>query len=163
VDVGSSYLLSELAAAFLWAQLEHANEITARRLAIWQAYQDALAPLEELGVRRPVVPADCVHNAHLYYLLLPHPAVRPAFLAGLKELGVQSVFHYVPLHTSPGGERFARAAGDLAVTDRQSARLIRLPVWVGMTDAQVRQVIAAVTATAQRLLSATRASSRRAA
>ena len=163
VDVGSSYLLSELAAAFLWAQLEHAEEITARRLAIWHAYQDALAPLEELGVRRPIVPADCVHNAHLYYLLLPDAALRPAFLEGLKELGVQSVFHYVPLHSSPGGERFARAAGDLPVTDLQSARLIRLPVWVGMTDAQVRQVIAAVTATAQRLLSAPTASSRRAA
>src|SRR5262249_53893527 len=102
VGEGSNYLMGQLAAAFLWAQLEHAAAVTDERRAIWQRYFEAFADLEASGaVRRPVVPADCEHNAHIFYLLLPSRGHRDALIAALDELGVQSVFHYVPLHSSP--------------------------------------------------------------
>jgi dTDP-4-amino-4,6-dideoxygalactose transaminase len=141
VDVGSSYLPSELLAAFLLAQLEEAEALTARRLAIWQRYHDAFADLEREGVvRRPIVPAHCQHNAHLYYLLLPSLEVRQEVLGALRQAGIGAVFHYVPLHSAPAGRRWGRAHGDLAVTDDASERLVRLPLWVGLAD-RVDEVI----------------------
>ncbi|UNK56444.1 dTDP-4-amino-4,6-dideoxygalactose transaminase [Pseudoxanthomonas daejeonensis] len=135
VDVGSSYLPSELLAAFLQAQLEHGEEITRRRLAIWDSYHAWAESHERQGLlRRPVIPAHCQHNAHMYYLLLPDIGARTRFIAGLKERGVSSVFHYIPLHSAPKGREIARAAGELAVTDATSDRLVRLPLWLGVED-----------------------------
>jgi dTDP-4-amino-4,6-dideoxygalactose transaminase len=145
VDVGSSFLTSEVTAAFLWAQLEQADEITRRRLEIWTRYHERFAELEERGaVRRPVVPGHCVHNAHMYYLLLPDLAARDALIAGLAESDVQAVFHYVPLHSAPAGQRLGRASGSLEVTDSTSERLVRLPLWPALPDAEVDRIADAV-------------------
>jgi dTDP-4-amino-4,6-dideoxygalactose transaminase len=142
VDVGSSYLMSDVAASFLWAQLEQLPTITRRRLAIWQAYHDALEALESDGrLRRPVVPPWCQHNGHLYYVLLPTPEQRDAVLRAMNRRGVQSVFHYVPLHSSPAGSRFGRAHGDNAVAASASSRLLRLPLWPAMSDGEVQHVV----------------------
>jgi dTDP-4-amino-4,6-dideoxygalactose transaminase len=152
VDVGSSYAPSEINAAFLWAQLEDADEITARRLAIWSRYHEAFAGLEERGMaRRPVTPDSCVHNAHMYYLLLPDLERRSRLITDLKETGIHAVFHYVPLHSSDAGSRFGRQAGDLTVTEDASDRLVRLPLWPGMTDEDVERVIDAVESTVARV------------
>jgi dTDP-4-amino-4,6-dideoxygalactose transaminase len=145
VDVGSSFPASELAAAFLWAQLERFDWLTTRRLAVWERYHEGFLGLEEVGAfRRPVVPPNATHNGHIYYLLLPSETRRDELLAELALRDVNSVFHYVPLHSSTAGRRYGRATGELPVTDRVSARLLRLPVWVGMTDAQIEHVIASV-------------------
>lgn len=141
-EVGSSFLPGELIAAFLWAQLEDADQITERRLASWDRYHALLEPLEERGIlRRPIVPANCQHNAHMYYVLLAPEIDRQYVLDELKREEIGSVFHYVPLHSSPAGQRHGRAHGDLAVTTRQSERLVRLPLWVGLTDQQQDRVI----------------------
>jgi dTDP-4-amino-4,6-dideoxygalactose transaminase len=145
VDVGSSYALSELAAAYLWAQLEHEREITAARLAIWNRYQAAFAELEYEGrLRRPVIPAHCDHNAHMYYLLLESLEVRTEFIRELASRGVNTVFHYVPLHNSTAGLRYGVSHGDLEVTTAVSERLVRLPLWADMSEDQVDRVIGAV-------------------
>jgi dTDP-4-amino-4,6-dideoxygalactose transaminase len=147
VDVGSSYALSDLVAAYLWAQLEHEAEITAARLRIWAAYHVALADFEKAGIlRRPVVPEHSLHNAHMYYLLMPDLATRTEFIDYLGAQGVNAVFHYVPLHSSKAGTRYGRSAGSLEVTDNVSERLVRLPLWAGMTNAHVERVVAAVSA-----------------
>jgi dTDP-4-amino-4,6-dideoxygalactose transaminase len=136
VDLGSSYLPGELIAAFLLAQLEEAEAITARRLAIWEGYHRAFAELEEQGrLRRPVVPGHCRHNAHMYYLLVADLDTRTRLLKYLAEREIQAVFHYVPLHSAPAGRRFGRAGGELAVTESVSERLLRLPLWVGLEEA----------------------------
>jgi dTDP-4-amino-4,6-dideoxygalactose transaminase len=135
VDVGSSFLPGEIGAGFLRAQMEEAWAITARRIAIWEAYHAAFAAAESAGrCRRPVVPGDCRHNAHLYYLLLPAGADRGRFIAAMAAEGIGAIFHYVPLHSSPGGRRFGRASGDLAVTDRIASSLVRLPLFLGVED-----------------------------
>jgi dTDP-4-amino-4,6-dideoxygalactose transaminase len=135
VDVGSSYLPGEIIAAFLAAQFEEAGEITRRRMAIWDRYHAWAAPLEGRGLlRRPVVPAHCTHNAHMYYLLLPSLEHRTAFIDGLKQRGIGAVFHYIPLHSSPAGMRYGRTSGELPVTDSTSDRLVRLPLWVGLEE-----------------------------
>ena len=145
VDVGSSFLMSDLAAAFLWAQLEQAETITEARLASWKRYHDAFEALEEEGlVRRPIVPPSCRHNGHLYYLLAADRLTRDGLIAELRSTGIQAVFHYVPLHSSPAGRRFGRAAGELPETDWASDRLVRLPLWVGMSERQVDRVIGVV-------------------
>ena len=143
VDIGSSFVLSELGAAFLWAQIEEAQDITARRLAIWDRYHAGFADLEAEGrLRRPIVPAGATHNAHLYYLLMPTAEIRDAMLDSLRSEDVAAVFHYVPLHSAPAGLRFGRPAQDeLPVTDDVSARLLRLPLWVEMTEAHTDRVI----------------------
>ncbi|WP_455921240.1 dTDP-4-amino-4,6-dideoxygalactose transaminase [Pseudomonas putida] len=141
-EVGSSFLPGELIAAFLWAQLEEAEAITHERLARWDYYHEHLMSLESRGVlRRPVVPEECQHNAHMYYILLPESADRDVVLQRFKANGISSVFHYVPLHSSPAGQRYGRVHGALGVTDRQSERLIRLPLWVGLESAQQDKVI----------------------
>lgn len=133
VDVGSSYLPSELIAAFLAAQIEEGEAITRRRLALWDRYHAWAEPYERSGVlRRPVVPGHCRHNAHMYYLLLPDLAQRSRFIEKMKERGVSTVFHYIPLHSSPAGLMFGRAEGRLAVTEMAGEHLVRLPLWAGM-------------------------------
>jgi dTDP-4-amino-4,6-dideoxygalactose transaminase len=141
-EVGSSFLPGELTAAFLWAQLEEAQRITMGRLALWERYHQALAPLEERGVlRRPMVPAECHHNAHMYYVLLRAESNRQAVLETLKSSGINAVFHYVPLHSSPAGRHYGREHGGLPVTDSQAERLIRLPLWLDLTTVQQDRVI----------------------
>lgn len=140
VDVGSSYLPGEIIAAFLAAQLEEANEITRRRLSLWNRYHEWAQSLEQDGlVRRPIIPAHCEHNAHMYYLLLPDAERRTAFISRMKNSGVGTVFHYVPLHSSPAGRRFGRTCGELHMTDDMSNRIVRLPLWVGL-DEHLHQV-----------------------
>lgn len=134
VDIGSSYLPSEVTAAFLWAQLEEAESITRRRIEIWDRYHAILEPLEAGGqLRRPVVPDDCQHNAHMYYILLESLEQRTAAIEALKRGGVHAVFHYVPLHSSPAGIRHGRTSGRLPITEKFSERLLRLPMWIGLT------------------------------
>ena len=146
-DVGSSFLPNEITAAFLWAQFEEAQRITAERLAIWQRYHEMLAPFESLGLlRRPIVPADCQHNGHMYYILVPSQAERHRVLEGLKENGIGAVFHYVPLHSSPAGLRFGRAHGDLSLTTSLAQRLVRLPMWLGLSELQQQRVCEVLTA-----------------
>jgi dTDP-4-amino-4,6-dideoxygalactose transaminase len=140
-DVGSSLLPSELIAAFLWAQLEDAEHITSERLAIWDRYHALLAPLEQRGLlRRPVVPGHCTHNGHLYYVLLPRGTNRDTVLGKLREAKIGAVFHYVPLHSAPAGMRFGRTHGDLPNTTDLSERLVRLPFWIGLQEAQQERV-----------------------
>jgi dTDP-4-amino-4,6-dideoxygalactose transaminase len=135
VDIGASYLPGELIAAFLAAQLEVAAEITTRRLAIWNAYHEWAERFEKAGsIRRPIIPAHCAHGGHIYHLLLPETRLRDAFIANLKSQGIGAVFHYVPLHSSPGGRRYGRATGPMTVTDDVSGRLVRLPLWIGLHE-----------------------------
>ncbi|MFN5857526.1 MAG: dTDP-4-amino-4,6-dideoxygalactose transaminase [Pseudanabaenaceae cyanobacterium] len=145
VDVGSSYLPSEIMAAFLWAQLEEAESITRTRLNIWHQYHSALESLETQGyLRRPIVPDECEHNAHMYYILLSDLDKRTALIEFLKVLGISAVFHYVPLHSSPAGQRFSRASGELKNTIELSDRLLRLPLFPELTSHQIEQVIDAL-------------------
>ncbi|CEG58350.1 dTDP-4-amino-4,6-dideoxygalactose transaminase [Legionella fallonii] len=141
-EVGSSYLPSELIAAFLWAQLKEAEAITHARLALWQHYHELLEPFESRGIlRRPIVPKECQHNAHMYYILLDPKINRQRVLDGLNGHGINSVFHYVPLHTSPGGKRYGKTIDELNVTDRQAECIIRLPLWIGLTKHQQEHFI----------------------
>ena len=145
VDVGSSYLPGEVIAAFLWAQMQEAGAITKKRLELWAKYHSALEPWEAAGVlRRPIVPEDCRHNAHMYYILLRSLEERTELIATLAARGISAVFHYVPLHSSPAGKRYGRVSGSMQNTDTLSDRLLRLPLWVGLGDAVVESVAAAV-------------------
>jgi dTDP-4-amino-4,6-dideoxygalactose transaminase len=144
VDVGSSFAASEITAAFLWGQLGVAEEVTARRRAIWDRYHEAFAALEaDRLLRRPTVPPGDVHNGHVYYLLLPTAAAREAFIDALRQKGIHSAFHYIPLHSSPAGVAFGRTEGGLSHTDELSRRLVRLPLWAGLDEESVDRVIAA--------------------
>jgi len=145
VDIGSSFLPGELIAAFLWAQLESAHAMTSERLRLWQRYADDCAALQPLGVRCPIVPDYAAHNAHLFYLLLPDGVSRVAVLTDLNNRGVNAIFHYVPLHDSPGGRRYGRTGSRMDVTTDLSGRLIRLPIWVGLQPADVDRVVGSVT------------------
>lgn len=141
VDIGSSYLPGEIIAAFLWAQMEEAEPITQRRLAIWEVYHHAFAELEALGYfRRPIIPEQCAHNAHMYYLLLPDLDARTAFIQQMKVQGISCVFHYVPLDSAPKGRTVGRSAHDLLNTRELAERLVRLPLWLGLEDSQDRVV-----------------------
>jgi dTDP-4-amino-4,6-dideoxygalactose transaminase len=140
LGLGSSFLPGEVTAAFLAAQTEQAVEITARRLQIWDRYHAWAEGHESAGlVRRPVIPQHCRHNAHMYYLLLPSLEKRQRFIAEMKQRGVGTVFHYVPLHDSPGGKRFGRPNGDLKNTIALSSRLVRMPLWLGV-ESELDQV-----------------------
>jgi dTDP-4-amino-4,6-dideoxygalactose transaminase len=146
VDLGSSFLPGELTAAFLWAQLERAVDITRERRALWQRYYDASQSLTTLAVQLPHVPDDRTHNAHMFYMLLPHGVGQADALAELNRRHVNAVFHYIPLHSAPAGRRYGRLGSTMTVTDDCSARLIRLPLWVGMGDDTPALVIAQVAA-----------------
>jgi dTDP-4-amino-4,6-dideoxygalactose transaminase len=140
-DVGSSFLPGELIAAFLCAQLEEAVQIAELRRTLWNYYHKLIEPLEVAGfLRRPVIPDTCEHNAHMYYVLLNSPKDRDRALAEFRQRDIDAVFHYVPLHSSPAGQRFGRTNGTLLVTDSVSARLIRLPMWVGLSTVEQDRV-----------------------
>lgn len=145
VDFGDSYLPSDMNAAYLWAQLEKADEINNDRLATWNTYHEAFRSLEAAGkVALPTIPEDCVHNAHMYYLKCKDLEERTAFISYLKENGVQAVFHYVPLHSAPAGLKFGRFVGDDVCTTAESDRLVRLPMYYGITEADRNKVIMTV-------------------
>ena len=145
-ELGSSFLPGELVAAFLWAQLEEAERITQARLASWNYYHASLIGLESAGVlRRPIVPPECQHNAHMYYILLAPDIDRQKVLEHFKMDDIWPVFHYVPLHQSPAGKRYARSHGDLSLTESLSDRLIRLPLWVGLDQGQQDKVVDSLT------------------
>ncbi len=142
VDFGDSYLPSELNAAYLWAQLEQADVINENRLATWNAYDEAFAPLKAQGkLELPVIPEDCVHNAHMYYLKLKNLQERTAFINYMKENDVHTVFHYVPLHSAPAGLKFGRFAGEDVYTTKESERLVRLPLYYGLAQEDLEKVI----------------------
>lgn len=146
-SLGSSFVPSEITAAFLWAQLRHGERTTAHRLAQWNRYHDAFEQLEREGAaQRPAIPEDCQHNGHLYRLLLPSEAARDAAIAELARRGVQAIFHYVPLHSSPAGRKLARASGALPVTEDAARRLVRLPLYAALSESEQACVIEAVLA-----------------
>ena len=145
VDRGSSYLQSDLNAAYLWAQLEQADKINEDRLATWAAYLEGLSPLAQSGlIELPAVPPECVHNAHMFYFKCKDLAERSALISHLKERGVMAVFHYIPLHSSPAGEMFGRFSGEDEYTTRESERLVRLPMYYGLGEKDRAVVIDAV-------------------
>lgn len=145
VDIGDSFLPSELNAAYLYAQLEVADEINNNRLHSWEEYDKAFRPLEAEGlIDLPVVPEDCVHNAHMYYIKCRSLEERTAFISFLKERGVMAVFHYVPLHSAPAGLKFGRFHGEDKYTTADSDRLVRLPMYYGLTEEDRNTVIKAV-------------------
>jgi dTDP-4-amino-4,6-dideoxygalactose transaminase len=141
LDVGSSYLPNEMTAAFLWGQLERADAITQDRWRIWQQYHKSFQELERAGkVRRPVIPSGCQPNGHLYHLVIDLDFDRSLVLEKLRSAGVHALFHYVPLHLSPAGRKYGRTHGSLSNTEEISSRLIRLPLWRGMTLEDVMYV-----------------------
>lgn len=140
-DIGSSYLPGEDTAAFLLAQLECAEEITQKRMAIWNKYHQALEPLEREGViRRPTTPDGCTHNAHMYYVILNSLTERTELIRKFKSHNIHPVFHYIPLHSAPGGIKFGRVSGSMENTNAVSDRLLRLPLWVGLGEDQDRVI-----------------------
>ena len=142
VDVGSSYLPSELQAAFLWGQLEKAEEIKQNRLASWQTYYDAFAPLQDTYfVKLPQIPTECEHNAHMFYLKFKNLDRRNAFIDYLKANNVSAVFHYIPLHTAPAGKKFGTFDGKEQYTTSESEKLVRLPMYYGMSNDEIGKVI----------------------
>ena len=145
VDVGSSYLPSEIQAAYLWGQLECADKITQNRLATWQAYQSDLFELEHTGrIQLPVIPDGCQHNGHMFYLKCKDLAERTALLVHFKRNDILAVFHYVPLHSAPAGKRFGRLHGNDVYTTKESDRLVRLPLWYGMAETTRQSIVKCV-------------------
>lgn len=145
VDFGDSYLPSDMNAAYLWAQLERADEINNDRLGTWNAYNEAFRPLRESGkLQLPVVPECCVHNAHMYYLKCKDLEERTELINFLREREIQAVFHYVPLHSAPAGLKFGYFHGEDVCTTAESDRLVRLPMYYGMSSEDRKRVIDAV-------------------
>ncbi|MBQ1316293.1 MAG: dTDP-4-amino-4,6-dideoxygalactose transaminase, partial [Lachnospiraceae bacterium] len=141
-DRGSSFLPSDLNAAYLWAQFERYDEIAADRMRIWNTYREAFAPLAEEGrIELQVIPDGCVHNAHMFYLKLRDLEDRTAFIRHMKENGVLTVFHYIPLHSSPAGLKYGRFHGEDVYTTKESERLVRLPLYYGLTPELQETVI----------------------
>jgi len=138
VDIGSSYLPGELIAAFLWAQMEEADPITARQLSIWARDHEAFHKLESIGrVRRPAIPECCKHNAHIYQLLLRDIADRATFIEAMKAMNIKCVFHYIPLHNSPSNEhKLSRTHGEMVMTNTISETLVRAPLWAELEEVQ---------------------------
>ena len=142
IDAGSSYLPSELNAAYLFAQLESFEEIQSSRYSAWDLYYERLELLEENGLlERPYVPDECKHNAHMFYVKVKNINVRDAIIAKLKEHGINTVFHYVPLHSSWAGVKYGRFFGEDRYTTRDSERLLRLPLFYGITEHQVERTV----------------------
>ena len=145
VDYGSSYLPSDINAAYLWGQLEQAEKIQADRMRSWNRYHEAFQALEEAGrVERPYIPDYAVHNAHMYYLKTADLDTRTRLIRYLSEHGVMAVFHYIPLHNAPAGKKFGRFHGEDRYTTKESERLLRLPLYYGLTPSDQEQVITAV-------------------
>ena len=145
VDYGDSFLPSELNAAYLWAQLEKADEINRNRLHTWNYYAEELKPLSEDGrIQLPVIPEECVHNAHMFYIKTKDLDERSRFISFMKENSILSVFHYIPLHTAPAGKKFGRFAGKDIYTTIESNRLTRLPLYYDMKTDDAETVVRAV-------------------
>lgn len=142
VEAGSSYLPSELNAAYLWAQLEKAQEIYNRRMHIWNLYKEGLASLEAAGkVSLPYIPKECSHNAHMFYIKAKDLKERTSLISFMKARGISTVFHYVPLHTAPAGKKYGEFVGEDRFTTKESERLVRLPLFYGMKEVDVERVI----------------------
>lgn len=144
VDIGSSFLPSDMIAAFLWAQMEESDLITKRRLVLWDTYHKGLEGLDHAGLlKRPIIPEHCGHNAHMYFIVLPSPEIRNRLVQHLAAREIHSVFHYIPLHSSEMGQRVGRAVGDMKNTNHISACVLRLPFWLGV-EAYQEEIIAEV-------------------
>jgi len=142
VDWGSSYLPSEINAAYLWSQLEMAEDINNRRMQIWSMYYNSLSPLAEKGmIKLPVIPDNCIHNAHMFYIKTNDYHEQERLINFLRTGGVYAVFHYVPLHSSKAGQSYGRFYGNDIYTTLESQRLVRLPLWYGLTDDEVNATI----------------------
>ena len=147
VEAGSSYLPSELNAAYLWGELESAEEIYKNRMDTWQYYHSQLENMEKNGkIKRPVIPENCVHNAHMYYIKAKDLDERTRLLAYLKENGVSAVFHYIPLHSAAAGIKYGRFFGEDQYTTKESERLLRLPLYYGMKEEDREKVVRCVEA-----------------
>lgn len=145
VDYGSSFLPSELNAAYLMAQLDQADEINNARLARWEQYYRLLSPLAAEGrIELPVIPEGCVHNAHMFYIKTGDLEERQALIQALREQGILAVFHYIPLHSSPAGKKFGRFHGEDRYTTRESERLLRLPMYYSLTEENVNDVVSVI-------------------
>ena len=141
VDVGASYLPSDMIAAYLYAQLLNSKEINRKRMDVWNRYNNFFEKYEQQGqIRRPIIPDDCVHNAHMYYILFNDLATRTKFISYLKENNVSSVFHYIPLHSSPAGIKYGRTHGDMAITDKVSDTLVRLPLFYELSEDNINYI-----------------------
>lgn len=142
MDYGSSYLPSDMNAAYLWAQLEKADEVNQQRLRTWNLYREGLQNLADADkIELPFIPHECVHNAHMFYVKAEDLAERTKLIAYLNESGILSVFHYIPLHTSPAGKKFGRLHGEDKYTTKESERLLRLPMYYGLEECQVEYII----------------------
>jgi len=145
LDIGSSYLPSDLVAAVLLAQLEAAEAITTARLNLWCRYHERLAEAERIGLlRRPIIPDQAQHNGHIYHVLFESNGLREHVRSQLLRAGIEAYTHYVPLHSAPAGRRYGRVIGTMAVTDRVAATMLRLPIHSGMTERQVDRVVDAI-------------------
>jgi dTDP-4-amino-4,6-dideoxygalactose transaminase len=144
VDVGSSFLPSDVQASYLWGQIERSLEINEERLSIWNRYYDAFSSLA--GVELPYIPAGLKHNAHMFYLKLKDLGERASFIDYMASCGVMTVFHYIPLHSSPAGKEYSVFSGKDEFTTKESERLVRLPLWINMTDEEIERVISSVRA-----------------
>lgn len=141
-DIGSSFLPGEVTAASLMAQLEQVADITSQRRMLWNHYHHLLVQLEQCEfLRRPVVPRECEHNGHIYYVLLSEKFDRDVILRYLRSENTHAISHYVPLHSSPAGQRFGKAVGSFTHTDRASKSLIRLPMWIGLTSSDQERIV----------------------
>lgn len=144
-DIGSSFLPSDVLAAMLMGQMDRFDEIMDKRMSVWNRYHEAFKELEDNGkLIRPFIPEYSTHNAHMYYIIVPTKEKRDDMIIKLRECGVQSVFHYIPLHTAPMGQKFGYKEGDLPITEEYAGRLLRLPMYADLTDEEVNKVIDSV-------------------
>jgi dTDP-4-amino-4,6-dideoxygalactose transaminase len=145
VEYGSSYLPSDMNAAYLWAQLEEYDTIYNNRMETWNFYNEALRPLADKGlIEQPYIPEECGHNAHMYYIKAADLEQRSALIKHLKDNGILAVFHYIPLHSAPAGVKFGRFHGEDEYTTKESERLLRLPLYYGITQEDREKVVASV-------------------
>lgn len=142
IDIGSSYLPSDIQAAYLWGQIEKAEEIALDRLQSWETYMEALQPLSDKGfVTVPSVPTGCAHNGHMFYIKVKDIELRTILLDKMKQSGVSAIFHYIPLHSAHAGEKFSRFCGEDLYTTKESEKLLRFPLWYGMSVEEKNKVI----------------------
>ena len=145
VDLGSSYLMNDMSAAYLWGNLEVADEINQNRLNTWQKYYNGLKELEEKGfIKLPKIPDECIHNAHMFYLKVKDLKERTELLEYLKENDILAVFHYIPLHSAPAGLKFGMFEGEDIFTTKESEKLIRLPMYYRLEDEHILKIIAII-------------------
>lgn len=143
VDIGSSFLPSDIVAAFLYSQLENMDKINQKRLEIWNQYNDFFSLYAHI-IKRPVIPAHCRHNAHMYYILFKDLQARTRFIDYMKENDILTVFHYIPLHSSPAGKKYCKTAGNMDVTNTISDTLVRLPMFYTLNDEKLNQIFITV-------------------